>query len=121
MDDTWSGVHQKPSQIHANLQYAHILLPPGVETTVNIRDLAPHNSLNAENGDEISVGENVHTESIDVVNDPMIMNEDTNTANDSDRSLLRENNDNTANDVNNVQENSDTPITNQQDIVKIVN
>ena len=44
----------------------------------------------------------------------MTMNEDTNTANDLDRSLLRENNDNTANDVNDVQENSDTPVTNLQ-------
>ena len=29
------------TRLHANPQYAHVRLPSGVETTVNIRDLSP--------------------------------------------------------------------------------
>ena len=37
-----------PATLHANPQYAHVCLPSGVETTVNICDIAPHPDTSEE-------------------------------------------------------------------------
>ena len=41
--------------IHANPAFAHVKLPSGVETTVNIRDIAPLPSQNAELPDDTTI------------------------------------------------------------------
>ena len=59
--------------LHSNPLYAHVRLPSGKETSVNIRDIAPHpnNSLYTEN----TVGENV-THFDDANSTPAISNAD---------------------------------------------
>ena len=55
--------------IHANLEYAHVRLQSGIETTVNLRDIAQHPDTVERNIDFVPrVDENVEVDTVNIQN-----------------------------------------------------